>query len=76
VNVRTSLMVAIRIILIVFALIVLALFLARRAHGGPSHVLLRPVAEVAAGRAAAVMVIACAAYLGRHTAALIDITRA
>jgi hypothetical protein len=55
---RTGLMVAARIVLIAFVVIVLALFLARRARGGPSQDLLGSVAEIAAGRPAAVVVVA------------------
>ena len=55
---RTSLMVAARIVLIAFLVIVLAVFLLRRAREGPPHGLLRTVPEISAGRAAAVMIVA------------------
>jgi hypothetical protein len=54
----TSLMAVARIVLIIFVVIVIALFLTRRAREGPPHTLLRPVTEISAGRAAAVMVVA------------------
>jgi hypothetical protein len=50
---RTSLMAVARIVLIIFVVIVIALFLTRRAREGPAHTLLRPVTEISAGRAAA-----------------------
>jgi uncharacterized membrane protein YeiB len=46
-----------RVVLIIFVVIVIALFLTRRAREGPPHTLLRPVTEISAGRAAAVMVV-------------------
>jgi hypothetical protein len=55
---RTSLMAVARIVLIFFIVIVIALFLSRRAREGPPHGLLRLVPEISAGRAAAVMVVA------------------
>ena len=55
---RTGLMAVARVVLIIFVVIVIALFLTRRAREGPPHTLLRPVTEISAGRAAAVMVVA------------------
>lgn len=55
---RTSLMVAARIVLIAFVVIVIAVFLMRRAREGSPHGLLRAVPEISAGCAAAVMIVA------------------
>jgi hypothetical protein len=49
---RTSLMAAARIALIVFVVIVIALFFSRRARVGPSHGSFRPAPQVFAARAA------------------------
>jgi hypothetical protein len=54
---RTGLMAVARVVLIIFVVIVIALFLSRRAREGPPHGLLRAVPEISAGGAAAVMVI-------------------